>query len=278
MKTTNENIPLSLKVICYAILLGLSLVIVFPFLWLLLSTFKSSYEIISGTNFFPKKWTFDNYVTILTEIPMLSFFKNSVFVSVLATLGGVFASAMSAFVFAKLQFKGRETLFAMVLVVMMIPSVVTMIPLFIIIKTVGLMDSLWALILPSWTGSAFGVFFLRQHMMAVPDALYESAKLEGCSPFRIFISIFLPLVKAALATLVVLNFIAHWNDLISPLIYLNSPEKMTITVGISYFRGQYVTNYPVVLAGIFLSLIPTASVFLFAQKYLTKGMLISGLK
>jgi len=276
METTNKKV--SLQIIYFAILLGLSLIIVLPFLWLLLSTFKSSYEIMSGSNFIPKNWTFDNYVKIVTEIPMFSFFRNSVFVSVLATLGGVFASAMSAFVFAKLQFKGRETLFAMVLIVMMIPSVVTMIPLFIIMKAAGLMNSLWALILPSWTGSAFGVFFLRQHMMSVPDALYESAKLEGCGPFRIFISIFLPLVKASLATLAVLNFIAHWNDLLGPLIYLNSPEKMTITVGISYFQGQYVTNYPVVLAGIFLSLIPTAMVFLFAQKYLTKGMLISGLK
>jgi len=276
METTNKKV--SLQFIYFAIMLGLSLVIVLPFLWLLLSTFKSSYEIMSGSNFIPKNWTFDNYVKIVTEIPMFSFFRNSVFVSVLATLGGVFASAMSAFVFAKLQFKGRETLFAMVLIVMMIPSVVTMIPLFIIMKEVGLMNSLWALILPSWTGTAFGVFFLRQHMMSVPDALYESAKLEGCGPFRIFISIFLPLVKASLATLAVLNFIAHWNDLLGPLIYLSSPEKMTITVGISYFQGQYVTNYPVVLAGIFLSLIPTAVVFLFAQKYLTKGMLISGLK
>ncbi|QTH40259.1 carbohydrate ABC transporter permease [Cohnella sp. LGH] len=276
METINEKH--SLKLLYFMILLGLGLIIVLPFLWLLLSSFKSSYEIISGSNFIPKNWTWDNYVKVVTEVPMLSFFRNSVFVTVLATAGGVFASAMSAFVFAKLHFKGRDTLFAMVLIVMMIPSVVTMIPLFIIMKSAGLMNSLWALILPSWTGSAFGVFFLRQHMMSVPDALYESAKLEGCSPFRIFISIFLPLVKASLATLAVLNFIAHWNDLLNPLIYLNSPEKMTITVGISYFRGQYVTNYPVVLAGIFLSLIPTAAVFLFAQKYLTKGMLISGLK
>lgn len=262
----------------YVLLYGLSIVIIFPFVWLLLSSFKDNIEIMSGNHIIPKNWTFDNYVTIMTEIPMLGFLKNSLFITVLATVGGIFASAMSAFVFAKLVFKGRNLLFTMVLVVMMIPGVVTMIPLFIIIKSIGLMDSLWALILPSWTGSAFGVFFLRQHMMSIPHDLYESAKMEGCNPFRIFISMYLPLVRPALATLAVLNFIAHWNDLIGPLIYLNSPEKMTVTVGISYFRGQYVTDYPVVLAGVFISLIPTFIVFLFSQKYITKGMLISGLK
>lgn len=262
----------------YVLLYGLSIVIIFPFIWLLLSSFKDNIEIMSGNHIIPKNWTFDNYVTIMTEIPMLGFLKNSLFITVLATVGGIFASAMSAFVFAKLVFKGRNVLFTMVLVVMMIPGVVTMIPLFIIIKSIGLMDSLWALILPSWTGSAFGVFFLRQHMMSIPHDLYESAKMEGCNPFRIFISMYLPLVRPALATLAVLNFIAHWNDLIGPLIYLNSPEKMTVTVGISYFRGQYVTDYPVVLAGVFISLIPTFIVFLFSQKYITKGMLISGLK
>ncbi|MBP1993251.1 carbohydrate ABC transporter permease [Paenibacillus eucommiae] len=262
----------------YVLLYGVSLVILFPFVWLLLSSFKDDIEIMSGNHLIPKNWTFQNYVTIMTDIPMLSFFKNSMFISVLATAGGILASAMSAFVFAKLMFKGRNTLFTMVLVVMMIPGVVTMIPLFIIIKSVGLMDSVWALILPNWTGSAFGVFFLRQHMLSIPHELYESAKLEGCSPLRVFASIYLPLVKPALATLAVLNFIAHWNDLLGPLIYLNSPEKMTVTVGISYFRGQYVTNYPVVLAGVFLSLLPTFILFLFAQKHLTRGMLISGLK
>ncbi|UVI33239.1 carbohydrate ABC transporter permease [Paenibacillus spongiae] len=268
----------AIKSVQYIILLALSVVILFPFAWLLLSSFKDNFEIMSGNHLIPKNWTFDNYVKIMTEIPMLTFFKNSAFIAVMATIGGIFASAMSAFVFAKLQFKGRDTLFTMVLVVMMIPGVVTMIPLFIIIKSVGLMDSLWALILPNWTGAAFSVFFLRQHMMSIPHDLYESAKMEGCSPFRIFMTIYLPLVKSALATLAVLNFIGHWNDLLGPLIYLNSPEKMTITVGISYFRGQYVTDYPVVLAGVFLSLIPTVVVFMFLQKYLTKGMLISGLK
>lgn len=262
----------------YLLLYGFSVVVIFPFVWLLLASFKDSFEFVAGNDLLPKKWTFSNYVTIMTDIPMLAFFKNSLFIAVLATAGGILASAMSAFVFAKLHFAGRNVLFTMVLVVMMIPGVITLIPVFIVIKTVGLMDSLWALILPSWTGSAFGVFFLRQHMMAIPHDLYESAKMEGCNPLRIFASIYLPLIKPALATLAVLHFIAHWNDLLGPLIYLNSPEKMTVTVGISYFRGQYVSNYPVVLAGVFLSLVPTFLIFLFAQKYLTRGMLISGLK
>ncbi|GGD96687.1 carbohydrate ABC transporter permease [Paenibacillus nasutitermitis] len=266
------------KTVPYLLLYGLGIVVLFPFTWLLLSSFKDSVEVMSGNHLIPKHWTFENYKKIMTEIPMLSFFRNSMFVTILATVGGLLASAMSAFVFAKLVFRGKNTLFAMVLVVMMIPGVITLIPLFIIMKSAGLIDSLWALILPQWTGTAFGVFFLRQHMMSIPHDLYESAKLEGCNPLRIFVSIYLPLIKPALATLAVLNFIGNWNDLLGPLIYLNSPSKMTVTVGISYFRGQYVTDYPVVLAGVFLSLIPTAIVFLFAQKHLTRGMLISGMK
>jgi multiple sugar transport system permease protein len=276
MEAPNHSV--AMKIFLYILLVGFSVIFIFPFVWLILSSFKDKIDVMAGNQFLPKNWTFDNYITVVQKIPILTFLKNSAIVTVLATLGGIFTSAMGAFVFAKLNFKGRETLFTLVLVVMMIPGVVTLIPVFFILKSVGLVNTLWALILPHWTGSAFGMFFLRQHMRSVPHELYECAKIEGCSPFRIFISIYLPLVKAALATLAVLNFIANWNDLLNPLIYLNSPEKMTLTVGLSYFRGQYFTDYPVVLAGVFISLIPTAVVFLFAQKYITKGMLISGLK
>jgi multiple sugar transport system permease protein len=262
----------------YVLMYGFSILIIFPFIWLFLNTFKDNIELISSNNLFPKVWVFTNYVTAVSAIPMFLFFKNSLFVTILGTLGCVFASGMSAFVFAKLDFKGRNFLFLLVLAIMMIPAFVTLIPLFIIFKSIGLINNLWVLILPMWTGSAFGVFFLRQHMKAVPHELFESAKMEGCNPFRIFISIYFPLVKAALATLSVLMFIAQWNDLLNPLIYLYSPEKMTVSVGLTYFMGQYVTNYPVLLAGIILSLIPTFLVFLFAQKYITQGMLISGIK
>jgi multiple sugar transport system permease protein len=262
----------------YILMFGLSILVIFPFIWLFLNSLKDNIELISGNNLFPKVWVFKNYVDVMSAIPMFLFFKNSLIVAVFGTLGCVFASGMSAFVFAKLDFKGRNLLFLMVLAIMMIPSFVTIIPLFLIFKAVGLINSLWVLILPMWTGSAFGVFFLRQHMMSVPHELFESAKMEGCNPFRIFVSIYFPLVKAALATLAVLLFIMQWNDLLNPLIYLYSPNKMTVSVGLTYFMGQYVTNYPVLLAGIFLSLIPTFLVFLFAQKYVTQGMLISGIK
>jgi multiple sugar transport system permease protein len=252
--------------------------VIVPFLWLFLSSLKPNVELISGNSFLPKEWTLQNYVTVFTEIPMLGMLRNSVFVAVLATTGGLFASAMGAFVFAKLRFPGKNVLFTLVLVTMMVPGVVTMIPLYIIIFKVGLVDSLWALILPHWTGSAFAVFFLRQHMLAIPQDLYDASKMDGCSPGRSFLTIYLPLVKPALATLAVLNFMYHWNELMSPLIYLNSPEKMTVTVGLSYFRGQYVSDYAVILAGVFVSLTPTFIIFLAAQKYLTRGMLLTGLK
>lgn len=264
--------------IMYGALLCISLIVIVPFLWLLLSSLKPNAELISSNNFFPKEWTLQNYVSVFTEIPMLSMLRNSIFVAVSATAGGLLASSMAAFVFAKLQFPGRDVLFTLTLITMMVPSVVTMIPLYIIIFNVGLVDSLWALILPNWTGAAFAVFFLRQHMMSIPSELYDASKIDGCSAGRSFISIYLPLVKPALATLAVLSFMAHWNDLMGPLIYLNSPENMTVTVGLSYFRGQYVSNYAVILAGVFVSLVPTSVIFLMAQKHLTGGLLLSGIK
>lgn len=266
------------QALIYVGLFCLSLVVVVPFVWLLLSSLKPTAELISSNSFLPREWTLQNYVMVFTEIPMLGMLRNSVFVAVLATAGGLLASAMAAFVFAKLRFPGKNTLFTIMLITMMVPGVVTMIPLYIIIFKVGLIDSLWALILPHWTGSAFAVFFLRQHMLAIPQDLYDASKMDGCSPGRSFVTIYLPLVKPALATLAVLNFISHWNELLGPLIYLNSPEKMTVTVGLSYFRGQYVSDYGVILAGVFVSLIPTCVIFVSAQKHLTGGMLLTGLK
>ena len=160
----------------------------------------------------------------------------------------------------------------------MIPAAVTLIPLYTIIRAVGLVDTPWALILPMWTGSAFAVFFLRQHMLGVPQALFDAAVLDGCSIPTVIFRIFLPLVRGPLSILAILSFLASWNDLLGPLIYLNSPENMTPTVGLTYFQGQYTTNFPVILAGALVIVVPTTIIFLIFNRQIRQGMLISGMK
>lgn len=266
------------KIGFYVLMYAIGIVYIFPFVYLLLSSFKTNAELIAGYSLIPKMWTFRNYVQLFNDIPVLRMSGNGLFVAFMATTGGVVSCAMAAFAFAKLKFFAKNTVFVLMLMTLMIPGVVTLVPFYALFKTMNLIDNIWVLILPHWTGSAFGVFFLRQNMMGIPHELYESAKVDGFNPIRILFFIYAPLSMAAIATLYVLFFTIHWNDLFGPLIYINSPWKLTLTVGLAYFRGQFTTNYPVILAGIFISIIPTILIFLFAQKYIVNGMRISGIK
>lgn len=160
----------------YLGLIAASLVVVLPFIWLLISSLETNAEFISINKLLPTVWTWENYVTVFTEIPMPRLIYNGLFIAMLATTEGLLASSMAAFTFAKLRFKGKGALFA--------------------IRSAGLVNTLWALILPNWTGSAFAVFFLRQHMLSIPHELYEAAKVDGCSPLRALVWIYLPLTKA----------------------------------------------------------------------------------
>lgn len=262
----------------YALLIVATLIIFGPFVLALLASLRTNDDYITSTSIWPSEWTFANYVSVFTEVPMGRMIFNGLFIAVLATAGNLFSSLVAAFCLAKLRFPGQAQLFAVTLFTMLIPGAVTLIPLYTIIRAVGLVDSPWALILPFWTGSAFAVFFLRQHLLGIPHEMFEAAILDGCSiPGTIF-RIYLPLVRGPLSILAILNFLASWNDLLGPLIYLNTPEKMTPTVGLTYFQGQYTTNFPVVLAGALVILVPTTIIFLIFNRQLRHGLLIGGLK
>lgn len=264
--------------VTYTLLTLATLVILGPFVVTVLAALRTNADYISSTSIWPRAWTFANFRTVFTAIPMARMIFNGLFIAVLATVGNLTASLVAAFALAKLRFPGRSQLFGLTLFTMLIPSAVTLIPLYTIIRAVGLVNTPWALIVPFWTGSAFAVFFLRQHLLGMPHELYEAAVLDGCSiPGTIF-RIFLPLLRGPLSILAILNFLASWNDLLGPLIYLNSPEKMTPTVGLTYFQGQYTTNFPVVLAGALVILVPTTVIFLIFNRQLRQGLLISGMK
>ncbi|WP_420456028.1 carbohydrate ABC transporter permease [Rubrivirga sp.] len=208
----------------------------------------------------------------------LTFSRNSLFVSLMAVLGQILSSSLVAYAFARLRFKGREVLFVLLLATMMIPGQVTLIPLFSIYKTLGWIDTFLPLIVPHFTAGAFNVFLLRQYMLTIPRELDESAAMDGAGPIRTFWSVILPNCVPVLIVIGLFTFVATWQDLLGPLIYLDNPEYRTVTLGLEYFRSPYVDNRHLLMTGAVLAMLPVAVLFLFFQRYIISGIATTGLK
>lgn len=274
---TDKYMPLR-NAISHAILLLAVIVLMFPFVWMVSGSFKDSLEVVRmPPNLIPDTFRFDNYSEISKYFPIYTFLGNSVFVSIVTTIAQLIVCAMAAFVFAKIPFKGRETLFLLYLVTMMIPMQVTMTPLFIVFQKLNLIDTYPGLILPG-IFSAYGTFLLRQHIMTIPDPLIEAARMDGASYVRVFLSIILPLSKPALATLAIFAFMASWNNFLWPLIVTSDKALMTLPIGLSKLQGRWATEWNILMAGNVISFIPIFIVFLFASRYFIKGMTMSGVK
>jgi len=218
-----------------------------------------------------------NYTDAWNAVPFGMFFINSIFVAVCVTFGQVFTSSLAAYAFARLKFPGRDKLFLGYLATMMIPGTVTMIPVFILLKKLGWIDTYQALILPRMF-SAYGVFLLRQFFLSIPRDLEESAIIDGASKFKIYLNVILPLSKPALATLTTFTFMWSWNDFMWPLIVTNSMEMKTLPVGLASFQGLYTTNWTLLMAASVIVLIPVLLVYIFNQRFFVKGIVLSGLK
>jgi multiple sugar transport system permease protein len=250
-----------------------------PLLWMVSTSLKTLVE----ANAFPPQWIpaepqWSNYRELFEQVPFARFIFNSFKVSLLAVLGQLVTTSMAGFVFARLQFRGRELLFLLLLVTLMIPPQVTLIPQYLIFRELGWVNTHLALIVPFWFGGAFGTFLMRQFFLTIPQDLVDAAKLDGCTPWRMYWQIFLPLSVPALAALAVFIFLERWNDLLGPLIYLNDVDLMTVTIGISYFLGQYYADTPLLMAASCISVLPTIVVFTVAQQYFIQGVVLSGLK
>lgn len=262
----------------HAVLILAVICLIVPFLWMLSGAFKDTLEAVEiPPHFLPSKYNFDNFKEIEKYFPIYRFLLNSIFVSVTTTILQVLVCAMSAFVFAKIRFKGNNALFLIYLITMMIPFQVTMTPLFVIFQKLHLLDTYLGLILPG-IFSAYGTFLLRQHMMTIPNALLEAAFMDGATYFAVFKRIILPLSKPALATLSIFSFMGVWNNFLWPLIIINSKDLMTLPLGLSMLKGRFSTVWNLLMAGNVVSFIPIFIVFLFAQKYFIKGITMSGLK
>lgn len=262
----------------HIVLLCVTVIFLFPFVWMLSGSFKDNLEVVKmPPQLLPSQWQLTNYIEIEQYFPIYTFLYNSVFVSVVSTLLQLMICAMSAFVFAKIPFRGREALFLLFLVTMMVPMQVTLTPLFIVFQKLGLLNTYAGLILPG-VFSAYGTFLLRQHMMTIPDSLLEAAFMDGASYYRVFGQVILPLSKPALATLAIFAFMSSWNNFLWPLIVVSDTELMTLPVGLSKLQGRWSTEWNILMAGNVISFIPIFIVYLFAQKYFVRGMTMSGIK
>lgn len=271
------------KLLIYSFLIVYGITTVFPFLWMVSSSFKSPGAIFA----IPPKWIPDllfkegmwsNYIEVITQHHFLKYLWNSFFISTLASIGQVLTCSLAAFAFARMDFKGKNIIFAMLIAMMMIPTEVTIIPEFLMFSYVNWLDTFLPLIIPSFLVGSFGTFMLKEYFSGIPTSLQDAAIIDGCNAFQIFWKVFLPVSKAPLATLFIIAFINNWNEILRPVLYLNSPEKRTVALGLTEFQSVYSTDWNLLLSGAVLSILPLIIVYFFAQKYIIGGMLSSGVK
>lgn len=265
--------------LAYVALVAVAFLMIFPFLWMVGTSFKHFDEaFVFPPQFLPKQWRGDNYVRLFEAVPMVPFLLNSAKLTSLTVIGILLSCSMAGFALARLAFPGSGTLFGGTLVTLMVPYQATMIPVFIMLQAIGWKNTHYPLWVPAFFGSAFGVFMLRQFFLSIPKDLYEAALVDGCSPGGVLFRIYLPLSKPALATLGVFTFMASWNDLLNPLIYIDTIEKMPLTAGLSFLQSQYGSDWPLMMAGAVISILPILIVFLFAQRSFIEGIAATGLK
>lgn len=263
----------------YLILLIITAIMIIPFFWMLSASIKSNREVFIMSPFvwIPEVPKWDNYIKIWTKIPLFTFVKNTVFLTIIVTFFQLLTSSFAAYSFAKLEFRYKNFLFLSYIATIAMPWQVYMVPQFIMMRNMGLNDRLLAIICLQ-AFSAFGVFLMKQFYEGIPDDLCEAARIDGMSEYKIYAKIMLPLSKPALSTLVIFTFVSTWNDYLGPLIYLRSEAKKTIQLGLKMFIGQYSAEYGLIMAGSVVSLIPVIVVFLCLQKYFVEGVASTGLK
>lgn len=264
----------------YVVLIGLSLLYAFPFIWMVGTSITPADEVLSRARpIFPAHPDFANYKEALTVLPFATFLRNTLMVAFGATLGQTLSAASVAYAFARIRFPFRDGLFVLVLSTMMLPAQVTMIPNFVLFTLPKWIDSLKPLIVPAFFGGgAFFIFLLRQFFMTIPTELDEAAKIDGASSFQVFRTVIMPLSKPALTTVALFAFINHWNDFLGPLIYTQSMEKKTLAVGLQAFKSLHGTEYHLLMAASVAVLVPILLIFFAAQKYFVEGIVTSGMK
>ena len=264
----------------YLILIFGTLVTLVPFIWVLLTSLKPASEIIRiPPTFFPETWTLDSYRTIFTDpnVPLARFYMNSLFVSVFRVFITIFTSTLAGFIFAKYRFWGKDIIFGFILIQLMIPFQVVMIPAYLILVKLGLVDSLWGLVIPSMV-DAFGIFLMRQFIEGIPNELMDAARIDGSSEFGIYWRIILPQMGSAIAALGIFTFMGTWNDYLWPLIVITTHEKRTLPLLLTWYNSQHGTRYDLTMAASILVLLPILVVYAIFQRRFVRGITMTGFK
>lgn len=263
----------------YCVLALIGVVWIFPFLWMALGSVKTQREILaSPPKLLPEHATLENFTQWFQELNFGSYFTNSLVVAVITVLGNIVFCSMVGYALAKMKFAGKNIVFGAVMVTLMVPSVATFVPLFVIVSNLGLSNTYAALILPFLT-QPIGVFLMRQFIAGIPDALMEAARIDGAGELRIFFQIILPQCGPAMATLAILTFLSSWNNFLWPLVAAQTDDMYTLPVALSlYSTGQNATNYSVLLAGAVLIIAPILLLFVFLQRYFIQGVAMTGIK
>jgi multiple sugar transport system permease protein len=268
------------RVAQYTLIIALSVIFIFPFTWLVLTSFKSTTEIAQiPPKMFPAVWQWSNYTKAVTYIPFFHYMLNTLIIFAGKALGAVLSCSCVAYGFSVLKWPGRDTVFILVLATMMLPFPVTMIPLYIVFTKLGWVGTFAPLIVPSWFGYAFSIFLFRQFFMTIPHELAEASRIDGCSEPRIYAQIILPLATPAIAAVVLFEFMWTWNDFLAPLLYLSKMENWTLALGLLQFReSSGETSWEQLMAASTLMVLPAVILYFVGQKYFIQGIATTGFK
>lgn len=260
-----------------ALIFGAALM-VGPFIWMILTAFKTVGEATAVPPILlPSSWKLENFKEALNLAPFVSFYKNTILMTIGRVLGQLVFCSLAAYALARIDFAGKNFIFMLILSVLMVPSQIFIIPQYMIMNRLGLLDTIWALFIPGMF-SGFGTFLLRQFFMSLPKPLEEAARLDGCNHFQIYWKVMLPLARSGMVALSILTIIWSWNDLLWPMIANNSMKMLTLSAGLATFQGQFFTNFPVLMAGALLAIWPLLLIFVIFQCQFIEGIALSGTK
>jgi alpha-1,4-digalacturonate transport system permease protein len=266
------------EILSYIGIIFVALIFILPIVWIILCSFKDSTELYKWPpTIFPENFTFSNYIVAFKKGKFSMYFLNSAFVAIVATIITVIINTMAGFALAKYNFKGKMFLLIAFISTLMIPLEVIMIPIFSVVKNVGLYNNIWGLIIPS-AATPTGLFIMRQYLLSIPDELMEAARIDGASELYIFSRIIMPIAKPAMAVLAIFSFMWRWNDFLWPLIVISDPKLYTLQLAISNFMGEFNVDWNSLLAMSVVAMIPVLIIFLIFQKQFVQGMATSGMK
>ncbi|MDX1418448.1 MAG: carbohydrate ABC transporter permease [Rubricoccaceae bacterium] len=268
------------KALVYGLLVAVAAALLLPFAWMVSTSLKGNEAIFAiPPQWIPETLRWDNYAEVFRRMPFLLYLRNTGVITLFTIVGTVLSASLVAYAFACLRWPGRDALFLFVVATMMLPLQVIMIPLFVLFKEFGWLNTYKPLIVPAFLGGgAFNIFLLRQFFLGLPRELFDAARVDGASEWRIYWTIALPLARPALVTVGLLTFMFAWNDFLGPLIYLSDQSKNTLALGLALFTGQHQTDWGVLMAASILMMIPVILLFFFFQRYFIKGFTMSGLK